>query len=90
MAEGMPLDALAEDLGFLQPDDVRATIVDHLGLDLHDDVVPAAVCVEVREVLNPNGERTAPAPLYYLGHPRSWAGESPTAGEGDYDGMFNW
>lgn len=90
MVDGVTLDYLAEDLGFLQPDDVRAVIVDHLRLDLHDDIIPTAVCVEVRDVLSPNGERTAPAPFFWVGHPLSWAGESPTAGEGDYEGMFDW
>ena len=84
MADGMAAQDLAEDLGFLQPDDVRAVVVDHLGLDLHDDVIPAAVCVEVRDVLSPNGERTAPAPLYWAGHERSFEGSSPTAPEGFY------
>ena len=84
MADGMTTLELAEDLGFLQPDDVRTTIEDHLGLDLHDEEVPAAVCVQVREVLDPNGERTAPAPLYWTGHERSFEGGSPTAPEGFY------
>lgn len=90
MAEGMTAQDLAEDLGMLQPDDVRHVVVEYLGLDLHDEVIPPAAGVEVRDVLNPNHERTAPAPYYYPGHPRSWAGESPTAGEGDYEGMFDW
>jgi hypothetical protein len=85
VAEGMTVAELALDLGFLQPDDVVATVVEHLGLDVHDDVLPPAVCVEVRDILNPNGERTAPAPLYWPGHPVSWAGTSPTAGEDLYD-----
>jgi hypothetical protein len=88
MAEGMTVDELALDLGFLQPDDVRAAVVEYLGLDLHDEVLPAAVCVEVRDILDPVGERTAPAPLYWPGHPRSFAGPGPTDGEGDYD--FDW
>jgi hypothetical protein len=90
MPEGMTALDLAEDLGMLQPDDVEHVVVEYLGLDLHDETIPAAVCVEVREVLNPNGERTAPAPLYWPGHPVSWAGSSPTSGEGDYEGMFDW
>lgn len=85
MAEGMTVEDLAADLGMLQPDDVQHTIVEHLGLDLHDEVIPAAVCVEVRDILNPNHERTAPAPHYYPGHPVSWAGKSTTDGEGDYE-----
>jgi len=84
MADGMTVLDLAEDLGFLQDDDVRTVIVDHLGLDLHDEMVPAPVCVQVREVLDPNGERTAPAPLYWAGHERSFEGSSPTAPEGFY------
>jgi hypothetical protein len=88
VAEGMTAMELAEDLGFLQPDDVRHVVVDYLGLDLHDEVIPAAVCVEVRDVLNPNHERTAAAPYYWPGHPRSFESASPTAGEGDYD--FDW
>lgn len=90
MAEGMTVLDLAEDLGFLQPDDVRTVIVDHLSLDLHDEVIPAAVCVEVRDVLSPNGERTLAAPSYWPGHPRSFDSDSPTAGEGDYEGTFDW
>jgi hypothetical protein len=79
---------LAEDLGQLQPDDVEYVVSEYLGLDVHDEVLPAAVCVEVRDILDPVGERTAPAPLYWPGHPRSFAGPGPTAGEGDYD--FDW
>lgn len=90
MAEGMTVDELALDLGFLQPDDVKVLVSEHLGLDVHDEVLPVAVCVEVRDVLDPVGERTAPAPLYWAGHPTSWAGTSPTAGEGDYEGVFDW
>lgn len=90
MADGMTAQDLAEDLGFLQPDDVQHTIAEHLGLDLHDEVIPAAVCVEVRDVLNPNHERTAAAPCYWTGHVRSFAGPSPTDGEGDYEGVFDW
>jgi hypothetical protein len=88
--EGMTVDELALDLGFLQPDDVVATVVEYLGLDLHDEVIPVSVCVEVRDVLNPNHERTAPAPFYWPGHPRSFEGESPTAPEGSYDEFFDW
>jgi hypothetical protein len=84
----MTVEALAEDLGFLQPDDVKATVVEYLGLDLHDEVLPVAVCVEVRDVLNPNHERTAAAPFYWPGHQRSFEGDSPTAPEGFYD--FDW
>jgi hypothetical protein len=76
---------LAEDLGMLQPDDVQHVLSEHLGVDLHDEVIPAAVCVEVRDVLNPNHERTAPAWFYWPSHPRSFAGKSPTDGEGDYE-----
>lgn len=91
MAEGMTAQDLAADLGMLQPDDVKVLLSEYLGVDLHDDVIPAEWCVEVRDVLDPVGERTAPAPLYWgPGHPRSWAGSSPTAGEGDYEGMFDW
>lgn len=90
MADGMTALDLAEDLGMLQPDDVQETISEHLGLDLHDDVIPAAVCVEVRDVLSPNGERTLAAPSYWPGHARSFDSDSPTAGEGDYEGMFDW
>jgi hypothetical protein len=87
---GVTVLELAEDLGFLQPDDVQWTIAEHLGLDLHEDFVPSWLCAEVRWILNPVGERTAPAPFYWPGHPLSWAGDSPTAGEGDYEGMFDW
>ena len=85
MADGMTAQDLAEDLGMLQPDDVQHVLSEHLGLDLHDEVIPAAVCVEVRDILDPNGERTAPAPLYWPGHPRSFEGDSPTAPEGFYE-----
>jgi hypothetical protein len=90
VAEGMTAMELAEDLGFLQSDDVVHVVSEHLGLDLHDEVIPASVCVEVRDVLNPNHERTAAAPFYWPGHPRSFEGPSPTAGEGDYDEYFDW
>lgn len=90
MTDGMTALDLAEDLGMLQPDDVQHVLAEYLGVDLHDEEIPAAVCAEVRDVLDPVGERTAPAPLYWAGHPRSWAGESPTAGEGDYEGQFDW
>jgi hypothetical protein len=73
---------LAEDLGFLQDDDVRHVVSELV--DLHDDRIPAEWCVEVRRILDPNGERTAPAPLYWRGHPVVWAGKSPTDGEGEY------
>lgn len=85
MADGMTALDLAEDLGMLQSDDVQHVVVEYLGLDLHDEVIPASVCVLVREVLNPNGERTAPAPFYWVGHGRSFEGESPTAPEGFYE-----
>jgi len=81
---------LAEDLGMLQPDDVQWLLSEHLGLDLHDEVIPAAVCVEIRDVLDPNGERTAPAPFYWVGHPVSWEEPAPTGGEGSYDKYFDW
>lgn len=91
MAEGMTAMDLALDLGFLQPDDVQVVLSEHLGVDLHDEVIPAVWCVEVRWILDPNGERTAPAPFYWTGHPRSFAGPGPTDGEGDYDdGVFDW
>jgi len=90
MAEGMTALDLAEDLGMLQPDDIQYLLAEHLGVDLHDEVIPVEWCVELRDILNPFGERTAPAPFYYPGHPVSWAGDSPTAGEGDYEGMFDW
>ena len=84
VAEGMTAEELATDLGFLQPDDVQHVVSGYLGLDLHDKVLPVSVCVEVRDVLNPNHERTAPAPYYWPGHPVSWAGRSPTDGEAEY------
>jgi hypothetical protein len=49
-----------------------------------EDVVPAEWCAEVRWILDPRGERTAPAPLYWAGHAVPWAGKSPTDGEGEY------
>jgi hypothetical protein len=90
MANGMTAQDLAADLGMLQPDDIQWLLSEHLGVDLHDEVIPVEWCVELRWILNPNGERTAPAPFYWRGHPVSWAGESPTAGEGDYDEYFDW
>lgn len=90
MADGMTALDLAVDLGMLQPDDVQHVVSEYLGLDLHDEVIPAAVCVEVRDVLNPSHERTAAAPYYWTGHPRSFAGPSPTDGEGDYEAVFDW
>lgn len=91
MADGMTATDLALDLGMLQPDDVQHVLAEYLGVDLHDEEIPAVVCAEVRDVLDPMGERTAPAPLYWgPGHPRSWAGSSPTAGEGSYDEHFDW
>lgn len=87
MAEGMTAQDLAEDLGMLQPDDVRHVVVEYLGLDLHDEVIPPAVCVEVRDILDPVGERTAPASFYWYGHPVDF---DPRTGEGDYEGMFDW
>jgi hypothetical protein len=59
---------LAEDLGMLQDDDIRAAVA--MLVDLHDDEIPAEVAVEVRDMLNPNGERNAPANLYWPGHDR--------------------
>lgn len=90
MAEGMTAPDLAADLGMLQPDDIQWLLSEHLGMDLHDEVIPVEWCVEIRDVLNPNHERTAAAPYYWPGHPRSFENESPTAGEGDYEGMFDW
>jgi hypothetical protein len=81
---------LAEDLGFLQPDDVMWLLSEHLGVDLHDDYVPVEWCVELRDILNPNHERSAAAPYYWPGHPRSFESSSPTAGEGSYDDFFDW
>jgi hypothetical protein len=90
MAEGMTALELAEDLGMLQADDVEVLLSEFLGVDLHEDVIPVEWCVEVRDVLNPNHERTAAAPFYYPGHPRSFEGDSPTAPEGSYDEFFDW
>lgn len=90
MADGMTAHDLAEDLGMLQPDDVQWLLSEHLGVDLHDEVIPAEWCVEVRDVLNPNHERTAPAPYYWTGHPESWEEPAPTGGEGSYDKYFDW
>jgi hypothetical protein len=81
---------LAADLGMLQPDDIQWLLSEHLGQDLHDEVIPVEWCVELRDILSPNGERTAAAPYYWPGHVRSFEGKSPTAGEGDYDEYFDW
>lgn len=80
MAEGMTVDELALDLGFLQDDDLRVLLSEMV--DLPDEYVPVEWCVELRWVLDPNGERTAAAPFYWTGHPTSFEGESPTAPEG--------
>jgi hypothetical protein len=90
VGEGMTAQDLALDLGFLQPEDVQWLLSEHLGQDLHGEVIPVEWCVEVRWILDPNGERTAAAPYYWPGHPRSFEGDSPTAGEGDYEGAFDW
>lgn len=74
---------LATDLGMLRPDDVQVCISELLGLDLHYDEIPAELAAEVRDMLDPHGERSAPAGLYWPGHERPKG--SPTGEEGFYD-----
>ena len=74
---------LAEDLGLLQDDDVRA-VVESI-VDLHDDEIPPEIAAEVRDVLNPHGERTAPAALYWPEHDKEEPRPAtPMAEEGFY------
>ena len=77
--------ALAEDLGMLQDDDVRAYISDVLELDLHDAEIPPEIAADVRTAFNPHGERTAPANLYWPGHDELPGPQTPTSEEGSYD-----
>lgn len=81
---------LALDLA-VHPGDV-VVIVESL-VDLHDDDIPDVIAAEVKSVLDPHGERTAPAGFYWPGHPaeipdpdepRGVMGMSPTRGEGFY------
>lgn len=87
MAEGMTAQDLALDLGMLQPDDIQYLLSEHLGVDLHDDVIPTEWVIELRWILDPTWERTAPASFYWAGHPVDF---DPQTGEGDYEGMFDW
>lgn len=79
---------LAADLG-VDPGDVRA-VVESI-VDLHDEGIPDEIAAEVRAILDPHGERTAPARLYWPGHEetdelgsRGIGSLSPTRGEGIY------
>lgn len=84
MNEPVTAAELAEDLGMLQDDDVRAVVAEIV--DLHDDAIPPEIAGEVRSVLNPHGERTAPAALYWPGHTATneSGDRSPVRGEGFY------
>lgn len=75
---------LAADLGLLQDDDVRAVVAELV--DLHDDAIPPEIAGEVRSVLDPHGERTAPAALYWSEHQETNEPgyRSPVRGEGFY------
>jgi hypothetical protein len=66
--EPIAADRLARDLGMLQSDDVEVYISEVLGLDLHDEDIPAEVAADVRTAFNPHGERTAAACLYWPGN----------------------
>jgi len=57
MAEPVTAEYLAEDLG-VDPGDVRV-VVESLA-DLHDDLIPPALCAEVRFIFDPHGERKVP------------------------------
>lgn len=76
---------LAADLGMLQPDDVEVYISEVLELDLHDEVIPPEIAADVRSALNPHGERTAAARLYWPEHDEDPEPATPTAGEGFHD-----
>lgn len=87
MTEQVTAAELAEDLGMPQDDDVRA-VVESI-VDLHDEDIPAEIAAEVRDVLNPHGERTAPAALYWPGNVETdeimgegIGARSPVRGEG--------
>lgn len=80
-------DELALDLGMLQDDDVRVVVASVVDLD--DEEIPDGIAAEVRRVLDPHGERTAPAQLYWPGHVEPGGslgigGASPTRGEAEY------
>lgn len=76
---------LARSLGMLNTADVEVYISEVLGLDLHYDAVPPEIAADVRTALDPHGERTAPARLYWPDHVENPKPSSPTAGEGFYD-----
>jgi hypothetical protein len=84
MTEPIMPEQLAQDLGVLQPDDVQVCVSDLLRLDLHDEI-PPGIAAEVRSMLDPHDERTAPARLYWPGHPADVPPRvSPTDDEGFY------
>lgn len=80
---GQPVTAaeLAADLG-VGEGDVQYLVSEMI--DLHDDKIPPDICGEIRLMLNPHGERTAPANLYWPGHVEEPRPASPTAEEGFY------
>lgn len=75
------VDDLAAKLA-VDPGDVRVIAAQH---GVWAEHLAPQQAYDVQRVLDPNGERTAPAALYWPGHP-DWAREtnSPTEGEGDY------
>jgi hypothetical protein len=79
--------------------DVRVLVGWHV--DESDTVrsdLPPELCEALHRILDPHGERTAPAPLYWPGHP--WGsypddfdritGMSPTQGEGELPTLDEW
>jgi hypothetical protein len=81
---------LAAGLGLDEGDiDVVLELLGEDEPDLHAAELPDDVASFVRRLLDPHGERTAPATLYWPGNeplPREWGplGPNPTAPEGDY------
>ncbi|MEK6440911.1 hypothetical protein [Pseudonocardia sp. T1-2H] len=43
---------------YLDPSDVAYTLSEHLAVDLHDEEIPEQVWKELRDILDPHGERT--------------------------------
>jgi hypothetical protein len=87
-----PIEALARDLGFMQPDDVRV-VARWLFPGVRGEL-SAMMCGEIRAFLDPWGIRTAPAYLYWGGAihqpPRGGGGiggSSPTEWP---DGPYEW
>lgn len=87
---GYPLAELARDLG-VSPGDVKAVLAT---LGVAGDRLTPEQCGEVRSVLDPHGERTAPAYLYYGGDvhkpPPGGMGLQGTSGTDWEDGPYAW